>query len=517
MASLKTRTYVCSICALTMAASVVAGCGNGSTPEAGNAAQGSATPAASTAPSTPAAPLKISILANLQTPEVPSDKLEKLLEKATNADFEFQWVPDGSFDEKFQAALATGSLPQLAYLKNSASLALFRDAIKSGQFWEIGPLLKDYPNLSKLDQNILRNTSIEGKIYSLYQERQPARMGLIYRKDWADKVGLSAPKTIDEIYNMAKKFKEADLAGEGKTIPISDRNDLFYGSFKTFSMFYGTPNGWGEQNGKLVPEFMTKGYMDTLKLFKKMRDEGLINQDFPVTSKTDAQNLVYTGRSGMYVGTLGEVKSFFDKTTKNVPDAQFAVTNEIQGPDGKLVTWGLGGFSTVVLFPKTAIKTEAELKAILGVMDKFYSPEVANLLKYGSQELGHYTLKDGKVVPSTDAKLKEKDVRPYLNIALYDTTNITPSFYEMPEHERANNLINAAVKFMVMDPTIALDSKTFNEKGARLQEQINDATYQFILGKIDEAGFQAAIKKWQNDGGQQMTNEFNEQYAKVKK
>jgi putative aldouronate transport system substrate-binding protein len=515
MAFGKTRNYVCAICALSVAASVVAGCGNSNTNTTGTT--GEAAPTATAAPVAPVTPAKISILANLQTPEVPSDKLEKLLEKATNTDFEFQWVPDGSYDEKFQAMLATGSLPQLAYLKNSASVTLFRDAIKSGQFWEIGPYLKEFPNLSKLDQNILNNTSIEGKIYSLYQERQPARMGLIYRKDWADKLGLSAPKTIDEIYNMAKKFKEADLAGGGKTIPISDRNDLFYGAFKTFSMFYGTPNGWGVENGKLTPEFMTKGYMDTLKLFKKMREEGLINQDFPVTSKTDSQNLVYTGRSGMYVGTLGEVKSFFDKTTKNVPEAQFAVTNEIQGPDGKLVTWGLGGYSTIVLFPKTAIKTEAELKGILGVMDKFYSPEVANLLKYGSQELGHYTLKDGKVVPSTDAKLKEKDVRPYLNIALYDTTNITPSYYEMPEHERANDLINAAVKFMVMDPTISLDSKTFNEKGARLQEQIKDATYQFILGKLDEAGFQAAIEKWKKDGGQQIIDEYNEQYAKIKK
>lgn len=34
-------------------------------------------------------------------------------------------------------------------------------------------------------------------------------------------------------------------------------------------------------------------------------------------------------------------------------------------------------------FPKSAIKTEKELKSILAVMDKFYSPEIADLLKYG--------------------------------------------------------------------------------------------------------------------------------------
>ncbi|MDF2644722.1 MAG: family 1 extracellular solute-binding protein [Paenibacillus sp.] len=67
---------------------------------------------------------------------------------------------------------------------------------------------------------------------------------------------------------------------------------------------------------------------------------------------------------------------------------------------------------------------------------------------------------------------------------------------------------------MITDPTISLDSKTFNEKGSRLQDEMKDATYQFILNKIDEAGFQAALKKWQNDGGQKIIDEFNEQYKK---
>ncbi|MDF2646879.1 MAG: family 1 extracellular solute-binding protein [Paenibacillus sp.] len=459
----------------------------------------------------PKGPVKISIMADLQTTEVPSDKLEKVLEQKTNSELDIQWVPDGSYDEKFQAAFATGSLPQVVYLKNAASFILMRDAIKNNQFWEVGPYLKDYPNLKSLNQKILNNTAVSGKIYSLYQERQPARAGLIYRKDWADKLGLSAPKTVDELYNMLKKFKEADLAGGGKTIPISDRNDLVYGAFKTLSMYFGTPNGWGTQDGKLVPDFMSKGYMDTMKFMKKLRDEGLINQDFPVTSKTDQQNLMYTGRSGLYIGTMGDVKGFQEKTVKNIPEAQYEVTNDIQGVDGKNITWGLSGYGTVVLFPKSSVKSEQELKNILGVMDKFYSPEIADLLKYGLKD-EHHTLKDGKVVPSTDSKLIEKEVRPYLNMALYETTNITPSFYALPALEKANNLANEAVKFMVTDPSVSLDSKTFNEKGARLQDQIKDATYQFIMNKIDEAGFQSAVKKWQNDGGQKIIDEFNEQF-----
>jgi putative aldouronate transport system substrate-binding protein len=493
--------WVSAFCSLTVATAVFAGCGKNSDESAGDSGKTGGD----------SGPVKITVMADLQTTEVPSDKIEKLLEEKTNAQFDIQWVPDGSYDEKFQAAFATGSLPQVVYLKNSASFVLLRDAIKNGQFWEIGPYLKDYPNLKNLNPQILKNTEVGGKIYTLYQERQPARSGLIYRKDWADKLGIPAPKTVDDLYNMLKKFKEADLAGGGKTIPLADRNDLVYGSFKTLSMYFGTPNNWGIQDGKLVPDFMTKGYMDTMKFMKKLRDEGLINQDFPVTSKTDQQNLMYTGRSGAYIGTMGDVKTMQEKTEKNVPGAVFDVTNEIAGVNGKPVTWGLSGYGTLIVFPKSSIKTEAELKKILGVMDQFYAADVANLLKYGV-EGEHYTMKDGKVLPVSDSKLIEKEVRPYLNMALADTTNVKPSYYTMPVAEKANTLSNNAEKFMITDPTASLDSKTYNEKGARLQEQIKDATYQFIMGKIDEAGFQAAVKKWQNDGGQKIIDEFNESY-----
>ncbi|MCS7464761.1 extracellular solute-binding protein [Paenibacillus doosanensis] len=496
-------------CAAVLAATaILAGCG-GSKTDNGGAAQtaGKDAGAAKTE-----GPLKLTIMANLSTPEVPSDRIEKILEEKTNTQLEFQWVPDGSYDEKFQAAFATGSLPQAAYLKNQSSFVLLRDAIKNGQFWEIGPYLKDYPNLSKLNPDVLKNTAVEGKIYSLYQERPIARQGVIYRKDWADKLGLPEPKTVDDLYNMMKKFKEADLAGGGKTLGLADRNDLIYGSFKTLSSYFNTPNGWGVTDGKLVPEFMTKGYMDTMKFIKKLRDEGLINQDFPVTSKTDQQNMMYTGRAGVYIGSMQDVLTIQDKTSKNVKEAQYDVLNQFTSEfNSKPTTWGIPGFGTLVVFPKSSVKSEQELKQILAFFDKFFSPEIANLLKYGV-EGSHYTLVDGKVQPGTDEKLKEKEQKPYLTVALADTTNILPTQYTLKAQEKAVNLSNDAVKFALQDPTVPLDSKTFNEKGARLQDIIKDATYKFMLGNIDEAGFQAAVKKWQDEGGAKIMEEYNASY-----
>lgn len=487
-------------------------------PEASNAGSASTSPSGSAPASAETAeskPIKFTMMADLHTPEVPTEDVLKLLEEKTNADITIQWVPDGSYDEKFQASLATGTLPEVAFIKNQSSLALVRSAVESGQFWEIGPYLKDYPNLSKLNPDVLNNTKIDGKIYTLYQERDLARSGIIYRKDWADKLGLTEPKTTDDIYNMLKKFKEADLAGGGNTIGLADRNDLIYGSFKALSSWFGTPNGWGELNGQLVPDFMTEGYMNTMKFTQKLYDEGLINKDFPVTSKTDQQNLMYTGRAGMYIGNLPDVKTMQEKTSKNVPEAQYDVTNTIAGPDGKPAMWAVPGYGSLMMFPKSSVKDEEQLKRLLGVFDKFFDPEVADLLKYGI-EGKDYTKQDGKVVPSADVKLLEKETTPYLGIALADFTNVTPSLYTLPVMEKANNLVKAAAAFAVADPTASLTSKTQIEKGARLQDIITDATFQFMIGKLDENGFQAAVKKWQDQGGADIIKEFNEAYSSSK-
>lgn len=171
----------------------------------------------------------------------------------TGVQLNIQWVPDGSYDEKVFASLATGTLPQALYLKNAASLSYFRDEIRSGLFWEIGPYLEDYPNLQRLKPEVLKNTAIDGKLYSLYQERALARSGIIYRKDWADRLGLSAPETLDDLYEMLKGFtyKDPDNNGIDDTIGLTDRNDLIYGAFKTISSYYGTPNNWGWYNDSL--------------------------------------------------------------------------------------------------------------------------------------------------------------------------------------------------------------------------------------------------------------------------
>lgn len=513
-----------TLLAIMTAVAVLTGCGSNesgatNSPSPSNASSSSAKPSETQA-AVKTEPFKLTIMANLHTPEVPSDKIEKLLEAATNTELEFQWVPDGTYDEKMNASFATGTLPQAVYVKNQASLIMLRDAIRNEQFWEIGPLLSSYPNLNKLNPEVLKNTSVDGKIYSLYQERPLSRQGIVYRKDWAEKLGLKEPTTVDELYTMLKAFTEKDPDGNGKndTIGLTDRSDLVYGAFKTISSWYGTPNGWGMQDGKLAPEFMFPAYIETMKYVKKLHQEGLINKDFPVTSKNDQQNLLITGKAGAYIGSMPDVKSLHTKVTEVNPNALLDVHNKITGPDGNFGIWSIPGYGSVVLFPKSAVKNEEELKNILSFYDKLMSPELSNLIYWGV-EGEHYTMQDGKVLPTEDTNLTDRETKPYMSIQIGGISSI-PGFYTaidvLPAKAKAEELIIQNNDFLIHDPSAPLDSATYTQDGARLLEMIKDATYKFMLGNIDEAGFQAAVDAWLKQGGTKIIEEFNASYTAAK-
>src|SRR5690625_5275329 len=93
---------------------------------------------------------------------------------------------------------------------------------------------------------------IDGKVYSLYQGRPLSRMGIVYRKDWADQLGLEAPTTTDEVFEMARAFTEDDPNQSGKddTVGIADGDGLYWGAFKLIASWFGTPNNWGEQEDR---------------------------------------------------------------------------------------------------------------------------------------------------------------------------------------------------------------------------------------------------------------------------
>ncbi|MCM2676288.1 extracellular solute-binding protein [Alkalicoccobacillus plakortidis] len=458
----------------------------------------------------------VSIMAVLHTPEVPDKKIHEMIEEKTDTELEIQWVPQNNYEERLNAAFATGTLPQVLYISNPE---MFYEAIRDDQFWEIGPYLDEFENLQNLKPEIMDNMRFDDKIYSLYQGRPLSRSGIIYRKDWADELGLSAPTTTDEVFEMLRAFTEDDPDGNGRddTIGLTDRNELQYGAFKAVASWFGAPNQWGEKDGTITPEFMFDEYMDTLHFFREVHENGYMNRDFPVTSKTDQQDMFKTGEAGMYIGSMGDVETLYNDASALNPDLEYDVHNYVEGPHGEYGIWSIPGYSRMLLFPKSSIETEEDLKHILQFFDQLMEPELANLITWGV-EGEHYTVEDGMARPiAENQQANDREVKPYLSIEIGEAE--TSGRYEgLSEYEpkiKAAELEKDNENYLIQDMSIGLNSDTYVRDGERLQEIMNDATYQFILGQLDEEGFERAVDNWKNQGGQIIMDEYTESYNEL--
>lgn len=483
---------------------------------------GNADSKAESGQSAPDKPFELSIMTVLHTPELPENKVLRLIEQKTNTKLKINWVPNAAYEEKVLSSMATNTMPQAIYVGNVAIYNNFKKPLREGQFWEIGPYLEEYPYLRNLDPAVLKNSSVDGKIYGIYQATPLSRQGVIYRKDWADKFGLKRPESIDDLYNMMKAFTEQDPDGDKQkdTIGLADRSDLVYGAFKTVSSYFGTPNNWGEQDGELRPEFMFPAYMETMKFFRKLQSEGLINHDFPVTSKPDHEALFKSGKAGMFIGCICAAPGYQRDMTASMPETVLDVVNRIKGPGGEVGVWSVPGYGNMVLFPKSTVKSEEELKKVLAFFDQLMKPEIYNLLNYGI-EGEHYEIVDGQAKVFKDpekAAINDREVRPLLSLRIGgpDTVDGLVGYADTELAQLTNDSMADNNNILINDPAVAFDSPTRDQSGVQLQQIITDATYRFMMGNLDEAGFQAAIDKWLKDGGGKVIEEINEQYRTTK-
>ena len=464
-------------------------------------------------------PPSISILAPLHFPQQPSKEIMAEIERLTGVKLDIRWVPEGVYTDKMNTALTTNSLGKVTFVKFS-DYNLVKNAIRSDAFWEIGPYLQEFSNLKQLNPAILKQTSVDSKIYGLYTERPSSRQGVIIRKDWLDNLHLNNPQTLDELYEVMRQFtyNDPDQNGKQDTFGLVDRNDLVYGVFKTLSSYFGTPNNWKLENHQFVPEFVTVEYMNTMNFMKKLYDEKIINQDFALTSKEVQRDKFINGIAGVFIGSMTDVKRLSIEAQNLNPKAELTLINRIEGPDGYKV-WSIPNYNGLYLFSKKAIATEDELRQVLEFFDRTMDKDVANIMMYGF-EGRHYKLEGGKIIlPEETSELRVQEVNPLYSLMIADISN--KNIMEVAQKEQLTSLADQLSKdnesFLVDDPTVSLSSSTYDEKNVELSTIIVDATYSYILGNITAEGFQKEVEKWRASGGNQIIKEYGEAELGIEK
>lgn len=450
----------------------------------------------------------------LHTAAPPSGTIEEELEKYTGVNIHFNWIPDSAKNERMSAAMASNSLTDIVTLANFKNTAI-QSALSTGVFWDVEPYLADYPNLAKLTRNQLDRVRMNGKVYGVPIQNQMARYGVIVRKDWLDHLGLSVPKTIDELAKVAQAFTEDDPDGNGQndTVGIVDRNESFHVGFRSLTGYFGAGNEFVvTKEGTLLPTFMQVEYQTALKWYREMYQKGWVNQDFVVTSKEEQREMLIQGRGGIMFTSLQDVRYFAeDDVLDPEKKREWVLLNDLTHADipRRVLSDTNGGLSGLLAIPKSKVPTESELSVVLQFINDLMDEEPFTLMTQGIAGT-HYLINEKQEYEKIDQVTWQQEVQPYAASrpnALVKTFKSTEKLIN-----EANQRIAENEPYAILDPTQTLHSETYNTQWAQLIEGISTAYYEYMLGKISMADFDQAIETFKQNDGQKIIDEFTQSY-----
>ena len=462
------------------------------------------------------APFDMHLMYNFDGVEFPpaGNEVQTRLEELTNTKLRIEQLPGSAFEERLPVMLASGDLPSAIPIpRRHQKLPYVVNAVNSGLFWEIGPYLDQFPNLSQINPVIYENIMYDGKTYGLPRVRPLARRAFHYRADWTENLGMEEPKTIEEFYNMLVAFKNDDPDGNGQ----DDTNGMVMMQNQIgryFTPFFGAPNQWEERDGEFIRDAMTEEFLEALKFEKRLYDENLLNRDFAIMDRPEWTAAVETGRAGARNDVTGSAIIIQEAIQDSNPDGRIGLFSVLEGDHGKRV-FAEGGHNGFFLFPKSSLPTEDDLLKALGFFDKLADEEAANLLMWGIEGT-HYEMVDGKPQHIEEGNYGEMVGSPY-NAPL-STLNSGVNAMEGDKQEleiRAMEVELENEEFMVTDPTMPLISETFLESGAQIETILEDAHVKFVMGEINEEQWRAQVELWRTRGGDKIAAEYAEAFARI--
>lgn len=460
----------------------------------------------------PEKPFKITMSLNFDGKDIPKEgnPVQKAIEEYTNTILELQYTPGAQYQDKLSVLIASGDMPMVVASYGAPKQSYLLSAFKNNVFWDIAPYIKEFPNLSKLNQSIFDNVAYNGQVFGLPRERPIARNAYIYRADWLEKVGLEEPKTLEEFYTMLKAFKEQDPDNNGKDDTYGMSMGAIGGSGpepQQFGVFLGAPNVWAVEDGKFVRDVFKPEYLEGLKFQKRLFDEQLIHPDFSIMDRPQMEGEFENSKAGVLYNTTNVALSYEARVVAKVPEAKVSFFSILATDKGQFVPGAMGS-NGILMFPKSSVKTEDDLKRVLKYFDQLAEQDMADLLSWGIVDK-HSKIVDGKYEMIDQEAFDNEVGFPYkwpmraVDLEPLKTPgNVNPLV--LKEIEVTENNKN----YVVNNPANPLVSDTFTERGVELEQIIKDADVKFIMGKINEEQWKKEMERWWSSGGETIAKEY---------
>lgn len=461
----------------------------------------------------------ITIIAPLNGATQPkkNEGIEKAIEEITQENVNINWISKASYKQNSTLLIASGEFPDILVVENVTEDIV--EGVNKGAFWNLTPYIGEYNNLKKADVDILNNSSFKGEIYGIYRYRDEIDGGIVLRKDWLDNLGLDIPKTIDEFTEVLRQFtfNDPDKNGlndtYGLAIPGSSEVGL-NGVLEQMAIWFGAPNKWSVENGRLIPDYSSEGYKDALDYIKKIYDDGLVNPKFYLDGTDELEEKFSDAKYGIVIGErtlLNKIeKAVKKKDINRNTDEIVKIIATIQATD-ELRVLASDGYSGLLMIPKKAVKTEEELKKILGFLDVLNSKEGNEILNYGIEGV-NYELNNGnykELKHSTNYDLISFS-EISMNISKKNSIKSQESKFQKDIAEIQSNYENYKVK----NPLAPLKSLGYVRGEGDILSKLDTINAKYIFGDFNKEQYESEVTKWLTSGGEKYIQNINDLYIK---
>ena len=199
-------------------------------------------------------------------------------------------------------------LDELQYLVDNDMIADLTDSYNNCMSDTIKNIYGSY------GRDILDVVTFGGKIMAIPETNISDGPNLIWlRKDWLDALGLSAPRTLSDVEEIIRQFKEKDPGhnGAGNTVGLVCDTSLCggcgYSSEYTLDIIFAAygafPKQWiYDEDGNVVYGSVQPEAKEALAHIHELYKEGILDQDFLMRTSSNLIELIVDGQCGSFFG-----------------------------------------------------------------------------------------------------------------------------------------------------------------------------------------------------------------------
>lgn len=336
---------------------------------------------------------------------------------------------------------------------------------------------------------------------------------LLFRRDWAEKLGNPQPKNADEFADLLGKFTKGDPDGNGQADTYAlgsgtDTLDRFCLTF--FRNMFRVPHGWRKNpDGSLTNFLETDEFRQTLAYMNRLYAAGAYHPDAATLNSQQNKDAFGASKIGGYGDTITGMPGQLTNVPKTAPAAKVVGLIPFGHDGGPAVNYNSLGWASYIAISAKAAQNKERLQELLRIFDYFCAP-------FGSEEqvflnnglVGvHHTVQPNGVWVVNDLGIKEIVNLTYVVNGPFVFFSATLPGYPQTAQGLARDLLAIGID----DPTIGLFSPTAASKGSELNQLQNDHVIAIVTGREPLSSLDGWIKDWKSRAGDQIRREYEQE------